>query len=119
MKLNLFVFALVILLGCTTSPVLASTCSESSGLCVCSGECPAFTNDWAGLLINDGSCVVTKSSGSSTSFSDGVVTVNGQTYTNIDSCDGATTGSSAGMFGAYYASVLVAAAAVTGGVAAL
>ena len=122
MKLNLF--AIVSLLGCANNAVLASTCSESSGMCVCSGDCPSFTNDWASQssdIISKGAestCVATKTS-SSTSISDGVVIINNQPYTIIDPCTSATTGSSAGMFDAFYATVLVAAAGVVGGFAAL
>lgn len=103
MKLNLL--AIVSLLGCANNAVLASTCSESSGVCVCSGECPPFTNDWASQssdIINKGAestCVATKTN-VSTSISDGIVTINNQPYTIVDPCTSATTGSSAGMLGA-------------------
>ena len=40
MKINLL--ALVTIIGCTASAVRANTCVESSGMCVCSGECPSF-----------------------------------------------------------------------------
>jgi len=101
MKLNLF--AIVTLLGCASNAVLAFTCSEISGVCVCSGECPSFTNDWDSQSSSsngeESTCVATKSSGS-TSISDSVASIDGQTYTIIDPCTSATTGSSAGMLGA-------------------
>mmetsp|Transcript_10135 Transcript_10135/g.16752 ORF Transcript_10135/g.16752 Transcript_10135/m.16752 type:complete len:128 (-) Transcript_10135:257-640(-) len=127
MKLN--VLALVTILGCTTNAVLASTCTESSGVCVCSGDCPSFTNDWETKQTEgegaDASCVSRKSDdGSSTIGLDGVITVNDKVYTSIDPCASAVVGgnsatNSAGMFGAYYASGLVTAAAVAGVAAAL
>mmetsp|Transcript_29354 Transcript_29354/g.43137 ORF Transcript_29354/g.43137 Transcript_29354/m.43137 type:complete len:114 (-) Transcript_29354:210-551(-) len=113
MKLNLV--ALVTILGCTPNAVLASTCSESSGVCVCSGDCPSFTDDWTSSINSESTCVATKT-GSTTSIEDGVVTVNNQTYTIIDPC---SVGSSAGIFDAHLATVVVAAVVVAGGVAAL
>mmetsp|Transcript_10134 Transcript_10134/g.16750 ORF Transcript_10134/g.16750 Transcript_10134/m.16750 type:complete len:127 (-) Transcript_10134:257-637(-) len=126
MKLN--VLALVTILGCTTNAVLASTCTESSGVCVCSGDCPSFTNDWPDKSTQgvgaDASCVAMKNGGSSSVGMDGVITVNDKVYTSIDPCASAVVGgnsatNSAGMFGAYYASGLVTAAAVAGVAAAL
>jgi len=135
MKL-LNLFAIVSLLGCANNAVLASTCSEESGICVCLGECPSFTNDWAisgtdntinrSLADAEPPCVSCKSPCDSSAVNG--VTVNGQSYPNPDPCpndnsaagvQSAATASLAGMFGAHYASVLLTAAAVMGGVAAL
>lgn len=107
----------------TTSAVRASTCVESSGVCVCSGECPSFTASW-GLqsvpTINGNKICAVNNLGLSNVISD-VVTINGQTYTSMDNCSDAMAGggggNSAGMVGAYYARAFVAAAAVAGGVA--
>ena len=121
MRLNLI--AIVTFLGCANNAVLASTCSESAGICVCSGECPSFTKNWALTTsdINSMCIAVATLDGGGISNDDSSVTVNGQTFanTNIDSCTDATTGSSAGMLDAFYASVMVTAAAVVGGLAAL
>jgi len=121
MRLNLI--AIVTFLGCANNAVLASTCSESAGICVCSGECPSFTKNWA-LTTSDinSMCiaVATLDGGGISNVNDSSVTVNGQTFTNPpDSCTDATTGSSAGLLDAFYASVMVTAAAVVGGLAAL
>ena len=121
MKLNLIV--IVTFLGCANNAVVASSCSESTGICVCSGECPSFTKNWA-LTTSDinSMCIAAATlDGGGISNDDSSVTVNGQTFanTNIDSCTDATTGSSAGMLDAFYASVMVTAAAVVGGLAAL
>jgi len=75
-------------------------------------------------MISDGtvdSYCVAANNGGGISNDATSVTVNGQTFanTNIDSCTDATTGSSAGMLDAFYASVMVTAAAVVGGLAAL
>jgi hypothetical protein len=77
-------------------------------------------------MISDGSvdsyCTAATNTDNGGITSDGTsVTVNGQTFanTNIDSCTDATTGSSAGLLDAFYASVMVTAAAVVGGLAAL
>jgi hypothetical protein len=125
MKIN--VLALVTIIGCTASAVSASTCSESSGVCVCSGECPSFTADWptqGSSTINGNTVCVSAKEASSSSYNDGVVTLNGVTYTSMDNCSdamaaggGSGGGNSAGMIGAYYARAFVAAAAVAGGVA--
>lgn len=124
MKIN--ILALVTIIGCTASAVRASTCSESSGVCVCSGECPSFAADWpnqSSSSINGNSvCVATTGRSSSISNNNGIVTVNGQTYTAMDNCSdtkaggGSGDGNSAGMVGASYARAFVAAAAVAGGV---
>ena len=117
MKINLL--ALVTIIGCTASAVRASTCVESSGVCVCSGDCPSFTADWTSINTVGTVCSAAKSGSSSVSMINGVVTVNGQTYTSMDNCsDAMAGGNSAGMAGAYYARAFVAAAAVAGGVAA-
>jgi hypothetical protein len=135
MKL-LSIFAIVSLLGCANNAVLASTCSEESDICVCLGECPSFTNDWAvsqsgtgnsdyrSLADDEPPCVSCKSSCDPSTVNG--VTVNGQSYPNPDPCPNdnsaaevESAASSAGMFGAHYASVLLTAAAVMGGVAAL
>ena len=103
----------------TTNNAMSSTCTESSGICVCSGECPSFTDGWAqrstSSVNGKSSCVALKDGGS-TSNSGGVVTINGTPYTVVDPCPGT---SSAGMFDLYYASILMGAAAVVGGLAAL
>ena len=103
----------------TTNNANASTCTESSGICVCSGECPSFTDGWAqrsSSSVNGKSSCVAMKDGGSTSNSGGVVTINGTPYTVVDPCPGT---SSAGMFDLYYASILMGAAAVVGGLAAL
>jgi hypothetical protein len=123
MKIN--VLAFVTIIGCTASAVRASTCEESSGICVCSGECPSFTADWSNVqsTTNPDVCAAVKEGSSSVSISDGVVNLDGETYTSMDACSGAAAGgsggggNSAGMIGAYYARAFVAAAAVAAGVA--
>lgn len=52
--------------------------------------------------------------GGTSSMMDGVITVNGQTYDTVDPCTSALGDNAAGLFGTYYASVVVAAAAVVG-----
>ena len=42
MKLNLFTIATI--LGFATNTALASICTENSGICVCSGAFPSFTD---------------------------------------------------------------------------
>ena len=122
MKINLL--ALVTIIGCTTSAVRANTCTESSGVCVCSGDCPSFTADWPSQGSQNTVYAASDILPSSITNNNGVVTVNGQTYTSMDNCSdamagagGSGGGSSAGMVGAYYARAFVAAAAVAGGVA--
>jgi hypothetical protein len=100
----------------TTSAVRASTCVESSGLCVCIGECPSFTANWpnkSGFTANNFSLCAVNDLGLSAVVGMDEVTVDGKTYTTeeMDLC------SDAGMVGAYYARAFVAAAAVAGGVA--
>mmetsp|Transcript_16739 Transcript_16739/g.19367 ORF Transcript_16739/g.19367 Transcript_16739/m.19367 type:complete len:130 (+) Transcript_16739:262-651(+) len=125
MKLNLV--ALVTILGCTTNAQdIANTCTESSGVCVCSGSCPSFTDNWtskaSGALTLGGEnfyCVSLKDGGSHHIGPDSII-VNGKTYdsSSLTNCTSAIAGkgddSAAGLFGAYYASVVVAAAAVVG-----
>ena len=82
MKIN--ILALVTIIGCTASAVRASTCSESSGLCVCSGECPSFTADWGNN--SEGDVCIASTGGSDVTNDNGVLTVNGQTYTAMDNC---------------------------------
>ena len=119
MKINLL--ALVTIIGCTTSAVCASTCVESSGVCVCSGECPSFTADWPARsnpsFNGNKICAVNNLGISNVVHGDGSVTVNvnGQTYITMDRCSGAMAGE---MVGAC-ARALVAAAAVAGVVYAL
>lgn len=70
----------------TTDDVVtaSSTCSEESGICVCSGTCPDFTSEWvySQLVTENGvtTCVVTNLSDTSTSNEGNVTTVNGKTY---------------------------------------
>ena len=119
MKIN--ILALVTIIGCTASAVRASTCSESSGLCVCIGECPSFTANWpnkAGFTANNVTLCAVNDLGLSAVVGMDEVTVDGKTYTTeeMDLCSDAA-GNSVGMVGAYYARAFVAAAAVAGGVA--
>jgi hypothetical protein len=122
MKINLL--ALVTIIGCNTSAVRASTCVESSGVCVCSGECPSFTADWPARnnpSINGNKiCAVNNIGINMAVGGNGDVTVDdGQTYpyTTMDRCSGAMA-MAGGMVGAS-ARALVAAAAVAGVVYAL
>jgi len=126
MKFNLF--ALVTILSCTTNAVVRASCMESTGVCVCSGECPSFTENWASTSSQGGenpSCVSLKDGGDHSTDPDGDITVNGKVYSlsTVDPCTSAIAGTgdnAAGLFGTYYyASVVVAAAAVAGGLAAL
>ena len=118
MKFSLF--TIVTILGYTANTALASTCTESSGICVCSGACPSFTDGWAtqsSESVGDESTCVALQNGGVYSNQDGVITVNDTPYTVVDPCpDGGD--SSAGMFDLCYASILMGAAAVVGGVAA-
>ena len=126
MKINLL--ALVTIIGCTTSTVRASanTCSESSGVCVCSGDCPSFTYDWPNrsnpsIIINGNQqiqiCGANNLGMQVVIHNDGSVSLDDQTYTTMDRCSGAMAGGMV-MVGAC-ARAIVAVAAVAGVVYAL
>ena len=128
MKLFILIVLITLLGGASTSGTLvSSTCQEDCGLCVCKGECPAFTNSWVVTATADCACVAANSYDytnglsveSETKFS-----LNGKTYScdSLMSCDDASAAgsgcSSAKMLdSSYYATVLVTAAAVVGYVA--
>ena len=100
-----------------------STCSNSLGACVCSGEeCPSFTSDWSttstDVLPNGVTvCAASKSGDATMSIEGGdtTVTVDGKTYqTPFESCDEAS--SSAGMIVMGMGYVWFAAAAAFAGI---
>ena len=67
----------------TTDDVVtaSSTCSEESGICVCSGTCPDFTSEWAQSVSDVNgvkTCVATLSD--PVDYEGNVVIVNGKTY---------------------------------------
>ena len=121
MKINLL--ALVTIIGCATSTVRANTCVKSTGVCVCSGECPSFTDDWPNrsnpsFLFNGNqiqTCGANNLGMQVVIHNDGSASLDDQTYTTMDRCSGAMAG---GMVGAC-ARAIVAAAAVAGVVYAL
>jgi hypothetical protein len=123
-QLNLF--ALVTLLGGASNAVLANTCNEGAGVCVCKGTCPSFTEAWCSQITTNSVCAAAKSCNSQVNTQGGSVIVNGKTYSSdsIDNCDGSSAsgsgGSSTGTFGSsYYSSILMTAAAFVGGLAGL
>eukprot|EP00984_Skeletonema_dohrnii_P008942 scaffold3345_cov83-Skeletonema_dohrnii-CCMP3373.AAC.1 len=93
MKFNLF--ALITILSCTTNAVVSASCTESSGVCVCSGTCPSFTANWSTVIDGGSTCFATTSAGS-TSLSNGVVTIDGQTYSSEESCGSAVADGASG-----------------------
>ena len=124
---QLYLFALVTLLGGASNAVLASTCDEAAGVCVCNGTCPSFTftEGWSQNYF-DSVCAAAKSDSPNVEMDGSSVTVNGKTYSSdsIDNCDGSSAsgsgGSSTGTFGSsYYSSILMTAAAFVGGLAGL
>ena len=83
----------------------------ASGLCICTGTCPAETSNWGSIIQQDSTCVASKDGGE-VSTSGGTVIVNGQTYNPpFDTCPGS---SAAATIGTLYSSIVVA--VVVGGV---
>ena len=96
----------------TTDGSASTTCNMASGLCICTGTCPAETSNWGSIIQQDSTCVATKVGGEVSTSGDTVI-VNGQSYNPpFDTCPGT---SAAAMIGtSYYTSVFVASAVVGG-----
>ena len=75
----------IFLLFAIANSSAGGTCSESSGVCVCSGSCPSFTQDWS--IVDSNSiddtayCAAAKGEDSLASFDGSTVTINGTEYT--------------------------------------
>ena len=88
-----------LLVSASTTVNAESTCSEESGVCICSGSCPSFTSGWSITTVGD-NCIANKnganifSVGGSMPMSDGqVVTLNDIEYTYpFDACPGSANG---------------------------
>ena len=92
----------------TDGTASSTTCNMASGLCICTGTCPAETSNWGSIIQQDSTCVAS----SEVSASGGTVIVNGQTYNPpFDTCPGS---SAAATIGTLYSSIVVA--VVVGGV---
>jgi len=50
-----------LLVSASTTVNAESTCSEDSGVCICSGSCPSFTSSWGSSTLLGGSCIANKS----------------------------------------------------------
>ena len=60
MKIPSLLVALLVSASSTTVNA-ESTCSEESGVCICSGSCPSFTSSWGSSTLLGGSCIANKS----------------------------------------------------------
>ena len=50
----------------TTTPTdgdVSTTCNMASGLCICTGTCPAETSTWGNVMDDDSTCVASKDGG--------------------------------------------------------
>ena len=96
----------------TTDGTVSTTCNMASGLCICTGTCPAETSNWVSTIQQDSTCVASKNGGEVSTSGDTVI-VNGQTYNPpFDTCPGSSAAATIGTL--YHASILVA--VVVGGV---
>ena len=85
-----------LLVSASTTVNAESTCSEESGVCICSGSCPSFTSGWDITAIGD-NCIANISEDKDINvggMSDGdVITVNDIEYTYpFDACPGSANG---------------------------
>ena len=115
MKLSITILSI---LAASTSAA-ETPCSESAGVCVCSGSCPSFvTGDWS-KVDGMGYCVAAANDGIANTSQDGdsvTATVGDVTYTSpFTACPGeggggdTSTSSGAGLISVgYYAGVVTA-----------
>ena len=58
MKIPSLLVALLVSASATVNA--ESTCSEESGVCICSGSCPSFTSSWGSSTLFGGNCIANK-----------------------------------------------------------